>query len=888
MRQGCNYFQRWAFAAIVAAAFFIGCGDDDVAEQDNDGQWNVAENQEPESNDDPNADSNADPNDEQNDDQQNDSSPNQDQNAPVVNQNQEPPNNTDPSPEGIESVELTPEELSLGVGESQMLSVTVTGEGGDLLDDAQSAVDWNSADESVAAVDDVGVVIGVGEGETTVTASLDGESAQTQVTVTEKMWRDVVAGSDVTCAVSMEGQLYCWGTDFYGSSGQQGQVSILNSEPVAVPLGAEVAGVTAGYIHYCAWDEGGQAYCWGFNQFGQVGASASESVVVPTLIGGASFSKVEASGQYTCGLTNDGEVHCWGLNDSGQLGRPGEPNTHTPTPVPLDKEMIDISTGPAHACAVDEDGGVHCWGRNHVGAVNPGVLADQILPPTEVSLDDSVSAVVTGATMSCALTDAAEILCWGFNARGEAGRADTVEAIVGPGAVEWEDGFVDVSLFGHSMCGVTEGHQMLCWGENRLGAVGDGSLTDRETPVLVALLQDWSDVSAGNGHSCGIDAEGELWCWGSNSMGQIGDGRTMFRTESELVGGGDLEFSSLQSGNYNLCGATDDGYYCWGRNESFQLQTERPGHTSDPLALEEWSPDELVLGGAYGCGIEFVDDSAGPVRCWGNNAQSRLGIDDPAHAVLQPTEIDVDRHFMALDASNTFACAVSDEQEIYCWGANDAGQVGAEPGPEIPSPHQLESEALFEKVATGLDHSCGLTEQGEVQCWGGNELGQLGNGEQSPNEEVGAVHFDYEFDDLGAGNFITCGLTQDGEIVCWGHAFNFTGVPGAVFDDEAIVFDGEFESLHVGPGIVCGINGGELHCAGWDQEGWIAGQPISPVQEMTRVDYGFDVQDIAIGPAYVCMLDTDQDAHCLGYDAWGVLGDGSTVLHTAPMHVTGP
>lgn len=813
------------------------------------------------------------------------------QNNDESNQNgAEPDPDPEPDPEPVEigGVEIVPDVLDLGVGESQTLTVTVTDETGDTIDDGDYVVDWQSNNETVATVDDSGEVTGVAEGEATVTATVEGEAAQAQVTVTEKYWRDVVAGSDVTCGVSMEGQLYCWGSDFHGSSGQQGQAAPLNSEPLGVPLGAEIVGVTAGYLHYCAWDSGGQTYCWGFNQFGQVGAPASESIVVPTLIGGHSFSKVEASGQYTCGLSDDGEIYCWGLNYGGELGRPGEPNTHTPTPVPIDAEMVDVSAGPAHACGIDEDGEVYCWGRNFVGAVDPGIISDQVLAPTQVNLDVAAVQVVTGATSTCVLSEDEEIWCWGYNAYGEMGREGTLEAIAGPGAVESDEAFAEVSIFGHSICGVTTNQKMMCWGENRFGAVGDGSLADQHTPTEIGDEQSWANVSAGNGHACGIDAAGDLWCWGSNSLGQVGDGRLMFRINAEPVSSGDVEFSSLLTGNYNLCGVSDDETYCWGRNENYQHQTDRPGHSSEPVPLEHWSPDQLALGDAFKCGIDLDGQSAGPVKCWGSNAHQRLGIDEPDQAVMEPTQIDSDRDFLMVGAGTTHACAVSDEHEIYCWGGNEFGQVSHQFIEEVPSPRRVESEMDFETVVMGFDHSCGLSDEGQVQCWGANEFGQLGADPQSTTEGATDLDFDHSFVDIGAGNFYSCGLSDDDDIVCWGNAMYFTGVPGESLGDEPIVFEGDYESLHVGDGIVCGLDDGEIHCAGWDQDGWIAGLPLSPVQEMTSIDVSFDVEDVAVGPAYVCMLDTEGFTNCLGHDAWGVLGAGATVIHSMPNRVLNP
>ena len=854
----------WIVAcATIALMGTVACGDEAVDNDANSG-WNIGNNDTPNGDNDPEQNQNA----------------NQQNYRPGV---------------VVDSVEVTPSTLSLGVQESRELVAVAIDDKGDAVDDV--TMSWESDDDSVATVDSEGVVTGVAEGGAVITVTVtddlavDEVSASAAVTVHQKAWHHVVAGAGTSCGSTWDGDMYCWGSNFHGALGQPGQTAALNSEPIEVALAASVEGMTAGFVHYCAWDANGQTYCWGRNQFGQTGAPPSETVVVPTAIGGSTFTKVEVSGQYSCGLNDDGEILCWGSNVSGELGLTDVSIATTPTLVPTGETMIDVSTGPGHACGIDESGSVHCWGRNFVGAVDPGVITDEQLPPTEVSaLSDPATRVVTGATTTCALIEGGEIWCWGYNAQGEIGRDVSVEAIIGPGAVDSDATFVDVSMTGHSVCALTDDAEVYCWGENRYGAVGDGSFENRSTPVAVQGNQQWESVSAGTSHSCGIDTEGETWCWGSNGFGEIGDRRSLNRFDPEPVVGDGLRFDRLITGNFNVCGVEHGGdeVYCWGRNDHSQHQQASPGHSSAPAPIGQWSPDVMALGDAFGCGIDLDGGQAGPLRCWGSNGQGRLGIGQHPHATADPTDIDSDEEFIALDAGNVHACAVSDGHETYCWGGNGAGQVGADADSPQFSPRRVEEDVDYVAVATGLDHSCGLTDDGDIRCWGGNGAGQLGHGHTSDNESVADVVFDYDFVALAAGNNFTCGLADEGDIVCWGVAAYFTGVPGATFDDAPLVFQGEWETLKVGPSVVCAISDEELHCAGWDQDGWIAGQAFSPVQELTHVDHGHAVVDVAVGSSYMCTADGDGVVRCLGHDAWGVLGDGSPVLHPEPVHVDAP
>ncbi len=853
MKPHSDLSKYWRLMIIIMLVCLVGCGGD-ATSNDDENDWNIGTNN---------------------------TSENQNQN-----QNQHQNQNTTSGPQDIA---VSPEALSLAIDESVTLNAVVTDDTGGAVEGAE--IDWESDNDSVATVDSSGVVTGVAEGGTTVIASVGELSAQAEVVVSHKNWRHVETGAGVTCGVTWQGELYCWGSDFHGASGQQGQVAAQNSEPVLVPIGSSIVGVAVGHVHYCAWDENGQTYCWGFNQLGQVGTTPSESILVPTSIGGQTFSKVDASGQYSCGVTDDGEIYCWGSNFSGELGQSnGADLSPTPVQVPLDGEMIDVSTAPAHACAVEAEGSIYCWGRNFAAAVDPTVVTDQILGPTEVDIGEPAVAVNTGVTSSCALTQSGELHCWGYNASGEMGRDTSLDAVLSPGAVEADAPFVEASSMGHTVCGVTDTEDALCWGENRFGALGDGGFDNRSVPAEVPGGQQWSTVSAGNSHACGIDTTGDLWCWGSNAFGQAGDGRSMLRMELEPVANDELRLEGLVTNNFNMCGferGTDD-VYCWGRNEHFQLQTDRPGHNSVPEPLPQWAPEQLALGDGFACGIEFGDSSAAPVRCWGQGEEGRLGTGIGEQTALEPTDVDSDEDFVQVAAGNTHACATSDDGEIYCWGSNQAGQTGAPAGDAETRPHLVDSDQAFLSVAAGLDHSCGLTDDGEIYCWGSNEAAQLGFGTDSATEQVGQVDYEYEFTEVAVGNQFSCAITADSDLVCWGQGVYFTGVPGSLYDDEPLVLDGDWEKLEVGPAVVCAVSDEQLYCAGWDQDGWIDGQPASAVQEMAHVDFGVAVDDVAVGSSYVCVADTDGVTSCLGHDAWGVLGDGAPIHHLEPVRTENP
>jgi alpha-tubulin suppressor-like RCC1 family protein len=97
-----------------------------------------------------------------------------------------------------------------------------------------------------------------------------------------------------------------------------------------------------------------------------------------------------------------------------------------------------------------------------------------------------------------------------------------------------------------------------------MGALGDGTTTQRLTPGAVSGLRRFDHVNAGDLHTCGVTLAGRGFCWGRNETGQLGDGTTINRSKPVQPGGG-LDLRQVSGGFLHTCGVTtDDRAYCWG------------------------------------------------------------------------------------------------------------------------------------------------------------------------------------------------------------------------------------------------------------------------------------------------------------------------------------
>ena len=368
---------------------------------------------------------------------------------------------------------------------------------------------------------------------------------------------------------------------------------------------------------------------------------------------------------------------------------------------------------------------------------------------------------------------------------------------------------------GHNhTCFITSDEQVKCWGDSKIGQLGNDAITIKElenaylnddieqkeyetqknqlfsnVPVSVKNIVNATQISSAENHTCALLSDGTIKCWGDNAKGQLGNS-DLGNTDPNQPKGGDsasaipvlVNVDSLDkdkaiaisvSGSYS-CGIFEtNGVQCWGETPN--------GFDADNLELvSNLNPVQLATSYRYNrSGFACAVTGDNTIQCWGNSIY--LG-----QAEGSPLVYDINN---ALHVSNQGAhtCALLDTGRVKCWGYNPSGQVGVEPGSEaktngIYMPNLLNRIGEVTSLSAAGNNTCAVTQRGSVECWGANSGGQLGYLPPEKNSQNSHINYyssspkvielpsKFEAAEVAVGQSHICArarLTND-ELYCWG------------------------------------------------------------------------------------------------------------------------
>ncbi|MEO7455707.1 MAG: hypothetical protein ABIY52_05550 [Gemmatimonadaceae bacterium] len=354
-------------------------------------------------------------------------------------------------------------------------------------------------------------------------------------------WRDVSVGGAHTCALRLDGALYCWGTDVSGQLGvgtARGHCgrrrSPCEGSPRAAATTERFRTVRAGERHTCAVALDRGLWCWGENFQFQTGVQGAVFVATPQrILAGLSFIDVGPGATHSCAVRTNGVVYCWGEGSFGALGRGDTITTVIPAPIASSERFTLVRSGRLRSCAIALDGAAWCWGLEWESSNGNLELFHQRLLPHRIDGLPPLRDISVSSTSICALAIDGVAYCWESNAFGQLGTG-TEAGTATPTRVASAERYRDVSSGIVQSCATADDGRAFCWGNNTFGQLGvprpgqhcgPASLECSREPIGVFGRQAFTAVTTGFGnHTCGISVDTSILCWGLGADGQLGDG----------------------------------------------------------------------------------------------------------------------------------------------------------------------------------------------------------------------------------------------------------------------------------------------------------------------------------------------------------------------------
>lgn len=361
-------------------------------------------------------------------------------------------------------------------------------------------------------------------------------------------WIAMSLQSSVLCGVSTQSAAaYCRGSDFYGRFGYG--AATLPAAPIPINQGAlagkGIKSIAVGPNSTCAITTDGDGYCWGLNMQGGLGDGTMTNSTVPVqvvntgVLAGKRLEKIEVGYDHTCAIANDKRLYCWGGDNYGKLGR-GSWTSASSVPVasantgPLaGKDIVSVTLGYITTCVTIAEGDVYCLGLNNTGQFGNGTTSNSSSPQLVTGALSGLDVTAMNTDKSsysavCAIASE-ELYCWSGNDSSQVGNGGTT-AVLSPtkitaGPLAGKK-ITSVAVGDGSTCAVADGI-LYCWGNNQAGQLGNGTVNSSTLPTPVSTSGPLSgvtilSVSGAGKFFCALSTSYQQYCWGNGGNGPGG------------------------------------------------------------------------------------------------------------------------------------------------------------------------------------------------------------------------------------------------------------------------------------------------------------------------------------------------------------------------------
>ena len=317
------------------------------------------------------------------------------------------------------------------------------------------------------------------------------------------------AGEYFGCALSADQNVYCWGKSEYLGDGSTTE----SLTPRLVLLPEKATQISIGGFSSCALGLSGAVYCWGANNYGQLGDGSNTTVNVPvnvpvqvatlTNIVSIAVGGVQGSDGHACAVDKNDIAYCWGSNNYGQLGDGTLTQHLKPVQVssPNGIGFTKVAAGGTNTCFIGTDANAYCTGDNTFGQLGIGLTPGTITTPQLVIGVTSVRKIVLGTVQSCAMTSTNQLYCWGSNIEGQIGNVN-FSYFTQPQLISLAGSPMDVGIGHQVICPVFSTGQITCLGNSYY------------LPMNLGSGNTFNQIDGGPESMCATSTANQVYCWG--------------------------------------------------------------------------------------------------------------------------------------------------------------------------------------------------------------------------------------------------------------------------------------------------------------------------------------------------------------------------------------
>jgi len=694
---------------------------------------------------------------------------------------------------------------------------------------------------------------------------------------------EVTFGEDHTCALSKVGEIYCWGDNDLGQLGVGDNIN--RKSPLKISFDSENSirfrKIKSQLNHTCALTFQGELYCWGENTNGQLGVNNTNNSNVPlkmemaTSVLPKEIVDFSVGAKHTCVVNSLGRVYCVGDNSYGQLGLGAVANRtklgSSPTSFNLYpfRNIYRIESGDFHTCALAGSGAFFCWGRNDQGQIGDGSNTDYdlVYKVTFNTYDFSL-----GANHTCYIDENLQPQCFGDNANGQLGIGNTTDQNTPTATGAGTFPAVKIRAGREHTCIIPEqtSDEVVCFGIGDNGQLGDGSSTSDDSGVQAIGTEGLFDLFVGENSSC-VNQNTGLLCWGDNENYQFLDGTTSDYDSPQVVsldslGYYDEAIYKVSLGSRACYTKVSGEAYCTGLGFDINTAFDTSYRLFPPINHSYFEEifDYLTPGSSSGVASYVTRDNQ--FHSYGGNSESFWSAAGTGFTSFFTTPI-VSNSFRgdSIAQSSEHVCYLGDSSQNVCSGENSNDEHGNVATPMTNTYNNNLGGPVSKKVVVGKDHSCFLDVVGKIHCTGvGRAVGLDGIAAVTPTEIDTSDYVNLRFIDVFAGDDMTCGISDRHELYCFGEMY--PDEPVAKLSTPSSTY---YRDVSISEGHACAISThGETYCWGDNSSGQLGDGSLVDRSVPFKISNGSSslnkFKDISVNGNTSCGVTVGGELYCWG------------------------